>query len=210
VKAQELEVLARKSLVAGNARLKIAISRRVGEIVARLEDPGVPIRSAAQALGALAPILRLIDGWSRALDIEGMELARTSNDAKRQSLVNLALINTTPEQLAKLAIANSTHLTECNGLSVGPSAVAPEQPTAAPHDCPRSKNEAPPLPVKQPGKSEPTASLRPVQTKQDSQNDPLPAGHPASSTSVSEAEARQEAFEQLRAEHRRVCRLKYG
>jgi hypothetical protein len=59
VKAEDLEVLARKSLVTDSARLKVAISRRVREIVARLEDPSVPVRSAAQAL---APILRLVYG----------------------------------------------------------------------------------------------------------------------------------------------------
>jgi hypothetical protein len=64
VKAEDLEVLARKSLVTDSARLKVAISRRVREIVARLEDPSVPVRSAAQALAALAPILRLVYGWA--------------------------------------------------------------------------------------------------------------------------------------------------
>jgi hypothetical protein len=37
VKAEDLEVLCRKSLVADSARLKVAISRRVTDIVARLE-----------------------------------------------------------------------------------------------------------------------------------------------------------------------------
>jgi len=78
VKAQDLEVLAAKSLVADSARLKVAISRRVREIVARLEDPSVPVRSAAQALGSLAPILRLVYRWGGEPDLQRMKLARTS------------------------------------------------------------------------------------------------------------------------------------
>ena len=174
VKAEDIEVLARKSLVADSARLKVAISRRVREIVARLEDPSVPVRSAAQALGSLAPIFRLIDGWSQQPDSQRMKLARAGDDEVRvKSLyqhwlegteppectgaVNLALIETTPEQLAEMAEAEENRdrqrgpcLTECNGLSIGPSAVAPEQSPAATHGCPIPKKEAPPLPVNQP------------------------------------------------------------
>ena len=95
MKAQDLEVLARKSLVADSARLKVAISRRVMEIVARLEDASVPVRSAAQALGSLAPILRLLYGWSNEPEIQSMKLARKGGDDVPTAAINLALINTT-------------------------------------------------------------------------------------------------------------------
>ena len=197
------------------------VSRLAIGLLNRLEDEeSVPARSAAQALGSLAPIFRLLYGWSNEPEIQSMKLARKGGDDVPTAAVNLCLINTTPAQLAEMAKAQvnlddhfvdhlDVHATECNGQGVGPSAIAPEQLNTLQPVCQFPEKEAPPLPVKQPGKSEPTASLRPVQTKQDSQSDPLPAGHPASSTSVSESEARQKAFEQLRAEHRRASWEKY-
>jgi hypothetical protein len=77
LKAEDLEVIARKSLVADSARLKVAISRRVGEIVARLDDPSVPVRSAAQGLGALAPILKLLYHWHEEPGLERMKHAES-------------------------------------------------------------------------------------------------------------------------------------
>jgi hypothetical protein len=151
VKAQDLEVLARKSLVADSARLKVAISRRVREIVARLEDPSIPVRSAAQTLGSLAPIFRLMDGWGRTLDLEGMELARTGNGDVPTGAVNLELIATTPEQLARRAIANGAPVT------------LPEQPRAATPGCPVPKKEAPKPPSEGPSaKGAPTTGDPPV------------------------------------------------
>jgi hypothetical protein len=163
VKAQDLELLAAKSLVADSARLKVAISRRVREIVARLEDPSVPVRSAAQALGALAPILRLVYGWDREPDIQRMKRAGTSyadddmpDDFPPAGAVNLRLIATSPEQLAAMAKAkgkfnrdnqDGAPATECNGQGVGPSVIAPEQPPAAIHGSPIPKKEAPKPPL---------------------------------------------------------------
>ena len=160
VKAQDLEVLAAKSLVADSARLKVAISRRVREIAARLEDSSVPVRSAAQALGSLAPILRLLYGWGREPDLQRMARAVTSYAEGEPAepptgAVNLALINTTPEQLAALAEAkfnrdgrDGASATECNGQGVGPSAIEPEQPPPAIHGSPIPKKEAPKPPLK--------------------------------------------------------------
>jgi hypothetical protein len=147
VEAQDLEALARKSLVA-SARLKVAISRRVREIAARLEDPSVPVRSAAQALGALAPILRLVYGWDREPNFQRMKRAVTSyaeddvsEDFPPTGAVNLRLINTTPEQLAALAKAKFNRdnqdvasATECNEQGTGPFVVSPEQSPAATRD----------------------------------------------------------------------------
>ena len=153
VKAQDLEVLAAKSLVADSARLKVAISRRVREIVARLEDPSVPVRSAAQALGSLAPILRLVYRWGGEPDLQRMKLARTSygdEDFPPTGAVNLGLIATSPAQLAAMAEAKFNRdgeggpsPTECDGQGPGPSAIAPEQPLGAAHGCSIPKKEAP-------------------------------------------------------------------
>ena len=77
-KTEELEVLARKCLVADSARAKVMISRLVIRLLCRLEDQTVPPRSAAQALGSLAPIFRLIYGFGREPDMQGMTMARTS------------------------------------------------------------------------------------------------------------------------------------
>jgi hypothetical protein len=64
--------------------------------------------------------------------------------------VNLALINTTPEQLAAMAKAKGVFATECNGQGMGPSALTPEQPPAATHGPPFPKKEALHLPIEQP------------------------------------------------------------
>jgi len=103
VKTEDLELLARRSLAADSARAKVAVSRLVAEILSRL-DASVPVRSAAQALGALAPIFRLLYGWGREPDLQRMARAVTSYAEGEPTetptgAVNLALINTTPEQL---------------------------------------------------------------------------------------------------------------
>jgi hypothetical protein len=213
VKTEDLELLARRSLAADNARAKVAVSRLVTKFISRLEDPSVPVRSAAQALGSLAPIFRLVWGWGdREADMQRMKRAVTSYaDAEPAETptgaVNLALIETTPEQLAQLAkgkfeeddhsddhssdhfdgrdgdrdvdrdgdlcslrdtarsdvyadhsgdhssgrdVPSAIPQARDNGLSLGPSVGAPQQPSAATHPRPIPQKEAPPLPVNQP------------------------------------------------------------
>jgi hypothetical protein len=99
-KAEELEVLARKSLVTESARAKVLISRRVTEILSRLEDPSVPPRSAAQALGSLVPVLRLVYGWDKEPNLDALESAALLGGCR--DAINLALIRTTPEQVRRL------------------------------------------------------------------------------------------------------------
>jgi len=107
-----------------------------------------------------------------------MELARTSDQTQVKSYyqhwregteppectgaVNLALINTTPQQLAEMAKSEENRddpkgasATERNGLSMGSSAISPEQPPAAAHGRPIPKKEAPPSPVKEPAPFQP-------------------------------------------------------
>lgn len=93
-----------------------------------------------------------------------MKLARKGGDDIPTAAVNLALINTTPEQLAAMAKAkanlddydnhfddhSSRSATDCNGHGAGPSVVAPEQPPAAAHGCPTPEKEVPHLPVREP------------------------------------------------------------
>jgi hypothetical protein len=182
VKAEDLELLARRSLAAESARAKVTVSRRVTEILSRL-DSSVPVRSAAQALGSLAPILRLLYGWGREPDLQRMELARSSDQTQVKSYyqhhlegttpppvtgaVNLGLIATTPEQLAKLAEAKGkldrdevedVSDSECNDQGMGPSAIAPEQPRAVALGPPIPKKEAPPSQAKEPAPPSRTVS----------------------------------------------------
>lgn len=105
VKTEDLELLAQRSLAAESARAKLAISRRVIDILSRL-DASVPVRSAAQALGSLAPILRLVYGWDREPDLQRMERAKTSYadllaEAPNKA-VNLALSAPPPNSSARL------------------------------------------------------------------------------------------------------------
>jgi hypothetical protein len=95
-KAEDVELLARKSLIQHSARAKVMISRRVTEILSRLEDPSVPVRSAAQALGALAPVIKLIYHWQD--EPSQAELSRM-----KTGMINLDLIHTSPDQLKQLA-----------------------------------------------------------------------------------------------------------
>jgi hypothetical protein len=144
VKAEDLEVLARKSLVVDSARLKVAISRRVGEIVARLEDPSVPVRSAAQGLGALTPILKLLYRWHEEPSLEEMKHA----ESPLHNMVNLELINTPPEKLrelaeAKLARQNGSQQTVRKGRGDGPPS---EQHEGPPDGQATQKKEAPTQP----------------------------------------------------------------
>jgi hypothetical protein len=157
VKAEDLEVLARKSLVADSARLKVVISRRVGEIVARLDDPSVPVRSAAQALGALASILKLLYRWDQEPSL--VEMKRPWSQA-----INLELIKIGPEELERRAKAKealetqrtSTGVTEHNGQVDGAHWAQREQPPGAGNGQLTPKKEAPSFLAKQP-------TQRPVQ-----------------------------------------------
>jgi hypothetical protein len=94
VKAEELEVPARKCLVADSARAKVMVSRLVKGLLSRLEDPTIPPRSAAQALGALVPVLRLLYKWQEEPSEAELKAANNPNHA-----INIALISTSPEQM---------------------------------------------------------------------------------------------------------------
>jgi hypothetical protein len=137
VKGADLEVLCRKSLVADRARLKVAISRKAAEIVSRLDDPAIPVRIAAQTLGTLAPILRLLYGWDRELAIGEMQRAQSG-------MINLALQATPPTALKELALAQQSAdalETEHNGQRNGTGCEQREGPPAGPdgHESPEKE-----------------------------------------------------------------------
>jgi hypothetical protein len=98
VKADELEVLARKSLVADSARLKVAMSRLINRTIEDLGDPEIKPRERAAALGALSPVIKLVYRWHEEPSIAQMERARSG-------VINLDLIATPPERLKEMAIA---------------------------------------------------------------------------------------------------------
>jgi hypothetical protein len=217
VKAEDLELLARKSLAADSARAKVAVSRRVTEILSRLADPTIPVRSAVQALGSLASILRLVYGWGREPDLQQMKRAGVSyyseddrpEDLPPTAAVNLGLIATTPQQLAEMAEAKFNRddpeeisETECNGQGMGPSTITPEQPRAASH-CPQiPKKEAPKPPLeKQP--AHPPISEKPQRPPDWFERIAHPA--PLAQSAVSPQERRGvdlEELDRLRAEWR--------
>jgi hypothetical protein len=211
IKTEDLELLARRSLAADSARAKVAVSQRVTEILSRL-DASVPVRNAAQALGALAPIFRLLYRWSNEPEIQSMKLARKGGDDVPTAAVNLALIATTPAQLAALAKAKSDHdddhsdpsATECNGPGLGPSVVAPEQPPAA-HGSPTPKKEAPPAPVKEPAPPSRTVNrAAPLLAPEQPVQSDAPPSHAAQ-----EQEARLAALAKAKTERRRACWEEY-
>ena len=73
---------------------------------------------------------------------------------------------------------------------------------AGPDGQATQKNEVPILPIWK-------ATLQRVEKTAPKPPPPI-QGNPPSSPAVTEPEARREAFERARAEHRRACRAKYG
>jgi hypothetical protein len=221
---KKAELVAQKILAQHSTRMKVALSELAVQTAEDLRSQEVRPKDRALAMVALKTVSNQLYGWDREPDIQRMELARTGDQTKVKSYyqhwregteppectgaVNLALINTTPQQLAEMAESEENRddqsdacATERNGLSMGPSAIAAEQPPAATHGCPIPEKEAPPSPVKEPAPSSRTVSrdtaallLAPKQPVQD---------EPPSSPAVRELAARREAFERARAEHRK-------
>ena len=166
---KKAEIVAQKILARHSTMMKMALSELVLQTIEDLRSPEVRPNDKALAMVALKTVCDRLFGWDREPDIQGMKLVRTSDNASQQvslyqhwlegteppectGAVNLALIATSPEELAKLVKAN--------GQWVGPSAIEPEQPRAAGDGCPIPKEEAPKLPLE----------VQPVEV--------TPAGHP--------------------------------
>ena len=206
------EILVRKILAQRSTAMKMALADLVVQTAEDLRSPEVRPKDRALALVALRTVCERLFGWNNEPDLQSMKLARTHGDDVPTAAVNLALINTTPRQLAEMAKAKSDHdgdhddhsddhtgpsETECNGLSVGPSAAAPEQPPAA---TPRLSN-----PKK--GGSKTPLEGQPGQA--------TPAGHPSVSHPAPLSQTPfgqtppQDSFDRARAEHRKANWEKY-
>jgi hypothetical protein len=211
---KKAELVAQKILAQHSTEMKVRLSELVVQTAEDLRSAEIRPKDRATAMVALKTVCDRLFGWDREPDIRGMKLARTSDQIQVKSYyqhwregteppectgaINLALINTTPQQLAEMAKSEENRddpkgasATGCNGLSM-------EQPPAATHGCPIPEKEAPPSPVK-----EPAPSSRTVTRESVAQCLAPERPDPASSPAVGELEARREAFEQARAEHRR-------
>ena len=197
VKAEDLEIMARKSLAADSARTKLAVSRLIAQTLQELGEPSVKPENRAKALASLAVAIKLVHKWHEEPDIAGMEQARGA--------INLALIATTPEQLRALGDPNRDSREgvsvkgERNGLSMGPSVEEPEQATAFP-PVSQPKQEASSSPVEEPAPSSRTLTQErvapPIAPRQPVQGSPP----------CSPAAQEREAFERARDEHRKDLR----
>jgi hypothetical protein len=184
---KKAELVAQKILAQHSTEMKVRLSELVVQTAEDLRSAEIRPKDRATAMVALKTVCDRLFGWDREPDIRGMKLARTS------------------DQLAEMAKSEENRddpkgasATGCNGLSMGPSAIAIEQLPAATHGCPIPEKEAPPSPVK-----EPAPSSRTVTRESVAQCLAPERPDPASSPAVGELEARREAFEQARAEHRR-------
>jgi hypothetical protein len=162
---KKAELVAQKILAQHSTKMKVALSELVVQTAEDLRSGEVRPKDKALAMVALKTVSNQLYGWDREADIQRMELARTSDNGSQQvslyqhylqgttppqvtGAVNLALIATSPEELAKLAKAN--------GQWVGPSAISPEQPRAVAHGCRIPEKEAPKLtPEGQPAQGAP-------------------------------------------------------
>jgi hypothetical protein len=170
------------------------ISRRVGEIVARLDDPSVPVRSAAQALGALAPILKLLYQWNQEPSLAEMK--------RPTGAINLELIATPPEELArmhreKLARENGSFATEHNDKGDGTLSAQRKQPPVARDDQLPPKKEAPTSPAKQPVSPIWEATLQRAEKAAPEQEAPIQGNLSVGPGPLSPEERRKQELEKL-------------
>jgi hypothetical protein len=164
---KKAELVAQKILAQHSIKMKMALSELVLQTALDLRPGEVRPKDRATAMVNLKTVCNQLYGWDGEPDLRGMKLARTSDNASQQvslyqhwlhgstpppvtGAVNLALIATTPQQLAEMAKSEEIRdgqrdasATERNGLSMRPSAIAAEQPPAATHGCPIPEKEAP-------------------------------------------------------------------
>jgi hypothetical protein len=157
IDVKKAELLAQKVLAQHSTEMKVRLSELVVQTAEELRSQEMRPKDRALALASLKSVGNQLYGWDREPDIQRMKRAATScyeadipEDFPPTGAVNLALINTTPEQLAAMAKAKGVFATECNGQGAGPSALTPEQPPAATHGPPFPKKEALHLPIEQP------------------------------------------------------------
>lgn len=158
IDVRKAELLTEKVLKQHSVRLKVALSEWAVRTAENLQRSEVRLRDQAAAMLAIKAVGNQLYGWDREPDLKRMKRPGTSYAAAEPAenptgAVNLALINTTPAQLAEMAKAKANlddhddddtgpSETECNGHGVGPSVVAPEQPPTA-HGCPIPEKKVP-------------------------------------------------------------------
>jgi hypothetical protein len=166
---KKAELVAQKILAQHSTEMKVRLSELVVQTAEDLRSAEIRPKDRATAMVALKTVCDRLFGWDREPDIRGMKLARTSDQNQVKSYyqhwregteppectgaVNLALINTTPQQLAEMAKENDqwdASATDCNEPGMGSSAIPPEQPPAATHGPSIPQKEALRLPVEQP------------------------------------------------------------
>jgi hypothetical protein len=179
---KKAELVAQKMLAQHSPRMKMALSELVLQTIEDLRSPEVRPKDRALAMVALKTVSNQLYGWDREPDLPRMKRAGASHyseddmkeDFTPTGAVNLRLINTTPEQLAKMAEAKGKFnrdgpedvgATECNGQAVRSSAIAPEQPPVVTHGPPIPKKEAPKPPLDNQPAQTPSAGRPPISEK---------------------------------------------
>jgi hypothetical protein len=143
---KKAELLAQKVLAQHSVRMKVAFSELVIQTAQDLRSGEVKPKDRALAMVALKTVSNQLYGWDREPDIQSMKLARTHGDDVPTGAVNLRLINTTPQELAAMAKEKfdlDDRETESNGKGMGPSVVAPQQPSTATHGRPIPEKKVP-------------------------------------------------------------------
>jgi hypothetical protein len=245
------EILAQKVLAQRSSAMKLALADLVVQTAKDLRSPEVRPKDRAQAMVALKRVCDRLFGWDRERDIQKMELARTSDRSQAKSYykhhlegttpppatgaVNLALIDTLPEELAAMAKAkfdpdddhSGAHVadhwgdrdvgrnpcrdvpsaTDCNGHGAGPCVVAPEQPPDATPGRPIPQKEAPkPPPEGQSAKGAPAG--HPVWETPRKPSDDVTHPAPLSQTPFGQTPP-PDSFDRARAERRKENWEKY-
>ena len=195
------ELVTQKILAQHSIRMKVALSELVVQTTEDLRSAEVRPKDRALAMVALKTVSDRLYGWDREPDIAKMQQAISPLGPA----INLALINTTPEQLRALGDPNRDSREgvsvkgERNGLSMGPSVEEPEQATAFP-PVSQPKQEASSSPVEEPAPSSRTLTQErvapPIAPRQPVQGSPP----------CSPAAQEREAFERARDEHRKDLR----
>jgi hypothetical protein len=116
VRAEELEVVARKALVRDSARVRMELSRKVVETLLRVDEAMKP-KEAAQTLLALKTVAAGIYPWEREPSLEEMKYA----DSPLANAIDIKFLAMTPAQLReeaeeKMALAGRSKALRVAGL----------------------------------------------------------------------------------------------
>lgn len=151
---KKAELMTQKILAQHSTRMKVALSELVVQTTEDLRSAEIRPKDRALAMVALKTVSERLYGWDREPDIAKMQQAISPLGPA----INLALINTRPEELRALGGPNRdsregvSTKAERNGLSMGPSVEEPEQATAFP-PVSQPKQEASSSPVEEPAPS---------------------------------------------------------